>query len=214
MPKSSLNRYDIKSLVEGIPLRYSYQSNENTPVWILIGLNVLVFIFGYVVPGLDSSLALQLASFYRQPWSILTSMFVHAGIFHILSNMLALFFFGTFLVQLLGSNRFLIVYFAGGIAGNLLFLLFAYLGITIDIYTAVVGASGAIYALGGVLVVLTPKLRVYFFGLIPVPLWVAIIVGFLIIFPGVAWQAHLGGLIAGLLFGLYFRQQNSRYRIR
>ena len=194
-------------------MRYSYQSTENTPVWVIIGINILIFILGYIVPSLDNNLVLSLINFAQQPWTILTSIFVHADIIHILTNMLTLFFFGTFLIQLVGAGRFLTVYFIGGIVGNLFFLLFAYLGIFADAYTGVVGASGAIFALGGTLAVLTPRTRVYFFGLIPLPLWVAIVIGFLIILPGVAWQAHLGGLVTGLLAGWYFRQQARRYRI-
>ena len=195
-------------------MRYSYQSTENTPVWVLIGLNILVFIFGYVIPSLDINLALSLNTFAQRPWAIVTSMFVHNGIWHIFGNMLTLFFFGNFLIRLIGAGRFLLVYFIGGIVGNLFFLLFAYLGIAVSPSDFIVGASGAVFALGGTLAVLTPKLRVYFFGLVPLPLWVAIVIGLIIILPGVAWQAHLGGAVAGALAGLYFRRQDLRYRIR
>ena len=199
-------------------MRYSYGSSENTPIWVLIGINIIVFILGYIIADLNYNLALQLSSFSLRPWTIVTAMFVHDGFFHIFLNMLTLFFFGTFLIQMVGTGRFLIVYIVGGIVGNLLFLLFAYLGIAADMYTFLVGSSGAIFALGGTLVVLVPKVRVYLYGLVPVPLWVAIILGFLIVFlpffSGVAWQAHLGGLITGLAAGLYFRSENLRYRIR
>jgi membrane associated rhomboid family serine protease len=199
-------------------MRYSYGSSENTPIWVIIGINIVVFILEFIVPSLVDNLALQLGTFSQQPWTIVTSMFVHSpyDITHILFNMIALFFFGTFLVQLVGSSRFLIVYFIAGIVGNLVYLLFVYLRITPDF--GVIGASGAIFGLGGVLVVLAPRLRVYIFGLIPVPLWIAVIGGFLIVFlpffSGVAWQAHLGGLATGLLAGLYFRNEAKRYRIR
>jgi uncharacterized protein len=134
-------------------------------------------------------------------------MFVHADFWHILFNMIALYFFGIFLLQLVGTARFLIVYLVGGIVGNLLFLLFANYGIGASRFDYVVGASGAIYALGGALAVIMPTLRVYVFGIIPMPLWVAIIIGFLIIIPSVAWQAHLGGLVIGLIAGYYFRRK-------
>lgn len=197
-------------------MRYSYQSSENTPVWIIIGINIIIFILEYIVPSLEVNLGLQLFSFSQHPWTIITSIFVHAGFFHILANMITLFFFGTFLVQLIGTSRFLIVYFVSGIVGNLVFLLFAYLGIAANPYTFVVGASGAIFGLGGTLVVLVPKLRVYIYGLLPVPLWIAVIGGFFIIafVPYVAWQAHLGGLVTGVIAGLYFRREAGRYRLR
>ena len=102
---------------------------------------------------------------------------------------------------------FLIVYFGGGILGNIAFILLA------PSFYIAIGASGAIFALGGVLAVMRPKLTVFVFPIpVPIPLWVAIIGGFLILtfFPGVAWQAHLGGLVFGLIAG-YFLKKRQRY---
>lgn len=76
-----------------------------------------------------------------------------------------------------------------------------------------VGASGAIYALGGLLLVMRPNARVVTFPIpVPMPLWIAILVGFLIVtfLPGVAWEAHLGGLLYGAAMGLYFRRREFR----
>ena len=198
-------------------MRYTYQTSQQTPIWILIAVNFLIFILGYIIPRLDYYLALQLISFPEQPWSIITSIFVHAGFTHILFNMITLFFFGTFLLQLVGSGKFLLVYFLGGIVGNALFLLSAYLNLGASAYSIVVGASGAIYGLGGALAALRPKVRVFVFPIpAPLPLWIAVIGGFLIIsfLPGIAWQAHLGGIIVGLIAGYIFRRQERRYYIR
>jgi membrane associated rhomboid family serine protease len=190
----------------------SYQRNQQTPVWVLIGINFLIFIFTSLNSRFGNDMALSLSSLQSQPWTIITSMFVHASISHIIFNMLALYFFGMFLVQLVGMGRFLLVYLAGGLAGNLVYLLFANYGIFASPNDWVVGASGAIYAIGGALAVLRPTQRVYLFFAIPMPLWVAIVIGFLIITPGVAWQAHLGGLVFGGLAGLYFRWQYNKSR--
>jgi membrane associated rhomboid family serine protease len=203
-------------------LRYSYQTSRQTPIWILIGVNFLIFILGYVIPRFDSNpgsyLALQLHSLPLQPWSIFTSMFVHGGFSHIFFNMLTLFFFGTFLLQLISTGKFLLVYFIGGIVGNLLFLLAAYLNIGVNEYSIVVGASGAIYGIGGALVAMRPKVKVFVFPIpVPMQLWIAIIGGFLLTFfaYGIAWQAHLGGILAGLIAGFIFRRQERHrsYRI-
>jgi membrane associated rhomboid family serine protease len=146
------------------------------------------------------------ATFLDQPWTLLTSMFIHNGIWHILANMITLYFFGSYLNRLLGTGRFLIVYLAGGIAAGLVFILFTS-------YEVAVGASGAIFALGGVLAVMRPKLRVVVFPIpVPMPLWVAII-GIFVVFsflPGVAWQAHLGGLAIGLVAGYFLRKRERR----
>ena len=81
-------------------------------------------------------------------------------------------------------------------------------------FALVVGASGAVFALGGTLAVLTPKLRVIVFPIpVPMPLWVAVIGGFVVMsfFPNVAWQGHLGGLVFGLIAGYFFRRRERRF---
>jgi len=186
-------------------MRYQYRGS--TPVWTLIVINILVFIVTTIRPSIGYYLAFTKPILDSNYWTILTAMFVHANIFHILFNMLTLYFFGILCLQLIDAKRFLVVYFIGGIFGNILFLL---IGPT---YSAVVGASGAIFAIGGVLVMMRPTLRVYLYFLVPMPLWVGIIIGFLLtaFSGGVAWQAHLGGLIVGLIAGLFFRQRERRW---
>ena len=179
------------------------------PVWIFIGINLLFFIATLIdLNRLIVLFGLSPSSFLQQPWTIITNLFIHAGFFHIFANMLTLFFFGTYLLRLLGEGRFLIVYFGGGILGNILFLLLAHPS------SIAVGASGAVFALGGALTVMRPQLRVFIFPIpIPIPLWVAVIGGFLIVsfLPSIAWQAHLGGLIFGLITGYVFRRRGSQY---
>jgi membrane associated rhomboid family serine protease len=189
-------------------MRLNYK--DTSAVWILIGVNFFVFILTLFSQEFRQFLTLYSEPFLgNQYWKIITAMFVHAGFFHILFNMLTLLFFGMFCIQLIETKWFLIVYFVGGIVGNILFLLLA------PPYYSVVGASGAIYALGGVLAVMRPNLKVYLYFVIPLPLWVVIIFGFLItaLDVSVAWQAHLGGLIVGLIAGYFFRRK-ERSRLR
>jgi len=121
--------------------------------------------------------------------------------------MLVLFFFGNFLIGLVGNTGFLIVYFLGGVAGNLLFMLFNVP------YSLVIGASGAIFAVEGALVILRPRLPVIIFPIpVTIPLWVSVIGAFLLTFIAsgrIAWEAHLGGLVFGLLAGLFFRYRET-----
>ena len=177
----------------------------------LVVMNVGVALWFALIPLSSKEVMLyDLALIPEQfnPVALLTSMFMHAGFWHLFANMLTLFFFGSYFYQLVGTGRFLAVYFGGGILGNILYLL---LGEPISI---MVGASGAVFALGGALAIMRPKLRVFIFPIpIPMPLWVAVIGGFLIIsfFPNVAWQAHLGGLIFGLIAGYFFRRRERRF---
>ena len=186
-------------------VRYqSYQSFGLSPILVLVIVNFLVFIATMIVGELVFLLGLQPAGFLSRPWTILTSMFVHGGFWHIFANMLTLYFFGSSLSRLVGNTKFLIVYFAGGILGGILFILLA------SPFSVAVGASGAVFALAGALVVMRPKLPVIIFPIpAPIPLWVAVIGGFLILsfLPHIAWQAHLGGLVLGLIAGYIFRKR-------
>jgi membrane associated rhomboid family serine protease len=187
-----------------------------TPLWVLISVNVLIFIATSVASGsflgLSQSVIQQIGisriTFTSQPWTIVSAMFVHDGIYHILFNMIALYFYSMYVLTLVGEARFFLVYFIGGLIGNALFLLLA------GPYSVAVGASGAIFALGGTLVMLAPRLKVIIFPVpIPMDLWIAIIIFALIsLSPGVAWQAHAGGLITGLAAGYIFKLQTRRRR--
>jgi len=187
-------------------MRYQYRSS--TPVWTLIAINIFMFITTTIRPDTVYYLAFTKPILGSNYWTIVTAMFIHANIYHILFNMLILYFFATLCLQLIGTKWFFLAYFLGGIFGNILFLLIG------PVYSAVVGASGAIFAIGGVLVMMRPNLRVYLYFLVPMPLWVGIIIGFLLtaFSTGVAWQAHLGGLIVGLIAGFFFRWRELRLR--
>ena len=189
-------------------MRYrTYQSFKLSPVLVLIALNFLLFIATAIFPQLIFLLGLQPASFLHQPWTIVTNLFIHGGLWHIIANMLTLYFFGTYLSRLIGEPKLLTVYFGGGILGNILFILLG------PPFSIAVGASGAIFALGGALTMMRPKLRVFIIPIpVPIPLWVAVIGGFLILsfLPFIAWQAHLGGLVFGLITGYFFRKR-ERY---
>jgi membrane associated rhomboid family serine protease len=186
----------------------TYRNFSLNALWFLITVNVLVFMITLVDRDAVYSLfGLTPGDFLQQPWTIVTNLFVHGGFGHIMCNMISLYFLGSFLIRLIGEERFLIVYFLGGIAGNILFTLLA------PSFTMGIGASGAIFALGGALAIIAPRLPVFMFFIpTPVPLWVAIIIFLLISFmPGIAWQAHLGGLLLGLGAGYYFKRKRAYF---
>jgi len=178
-----------------------------SPVLIIIAVNLLIFLIIVIFSQLIYVLGLSPTTFLGRPWTLVTSMFVHAGFGHIFGNMLTLFFFGTYLTRLVGNNKFLFVYLVGGILGNILYLLLA------PPLSIAVGASGAVYAVAGVLAMMRPKLKVFLYFFIPMPLWVVVLVFFVIwsFFPGVAWQAHLGGLALGLTAGYFYRKRERPF---
>jgi len=181
-----------------------YQSRYVSAVLLLIGVNLLLFIATMIHNDLIFLLGLYPAGLIERPWTMVTNLFIHGGIGHIIANMLTLYFFGTYLARLIGEKKFLIIYFLGGILGNIFYIFLS------SPFTIAIGASGAVFALGGVLTAMTPKLRVFVFPIpVPIPLWAAVIGGFIIIslFPHVAWQAHLGGLVTGLIAGLILRKR-------
>jgi len=190
-------------------MRYrSYSDFHVNSVWIILAINIVLFLAILAVPKLVVFLGLQPASVLRSPWTLITSMFVHGSFWHVIANMLTLYFFGTYLLMLVGEGRFLLTYFGGGILGNILFLFLA------SPFSIGIGASGAVYSLGGALMVMRPTLKVYVFPIpVPIPLWAAVIGGFLIIsfLPHIAWQVHLGGLVFGLIAGYFFRRRERRY---
>jgi membrane associated rhomboid family serine protease len=198
-----------------------YGGSNLTPVLAIIIAN-LVFLVAVLISGQGTyrfgeyglitsdrfTYYLGLIPYYftNRPWTIVTNMFIHAGFWHLFGNMITLYFFGTFICRLVGNGRFLLVYFVGGVVGNALYLL---LGQSLSL---AIGASGAVYAIAGALVVMTPKLPVRLYFVIPVPLWVVVLIFFVLwsFIPGVAWQAHVGGLAAGLIAGFFFRRR-TRY---
>jgi membrane associated rhomboid family serine protease len=198
-----------------------YRTPNPTGVLIVIFVNVLVFIATSLKSDLIYDLHLVPADFTSEPWTIATSFFVHADLWHILGNMVTLYFFGTYLTTLVGEKKFLAIYFLGGLLGGVFYMVVALYAPWGEPDIGVIGASGAVFAIGGALAVLRPNLKVLLFFVIPMPLWVAVIGGFALltlisIYAGlsIAWEAHLGGLVVGLIAGFLFsrrKRERDRY---
>ncbi|MFO7772521.1 MAG: rhomboid family intramembrane serine protease [Dehalococcoidia bacterium] len=177
-------------------------------LWFLIALNVSLFLITSLRPDTIYLLGLTPALLPDQPWTIISSMFVHGGLWHIMFNMIALYFLGSFLIRAVGERNFLAVFFLGGLAGNILFILLA------NPFSTGVGASGAIYALAGALAIIAPRVPVFIMFIpIPVPLWIAVIILLFLsfVFSGIAWQAHVGGLFLGLIAGFIIKKRRRVY---
>jgi len=159
-------------------------------------------------------------------WAIFTNMFLHGSIFHIAANMLSLIFVGSFLEKLIGKKKFTLIYLISGIIASLFFV-FLSLGFGSTTLGArifgspdalAVGASGAIFGLAGVLMILTPKVKVYvMFIPIAMPLWLGMLImllGLWIISASIGLpvgnSAHFGGLVSGLIYGIYLRRKYKK----
>lgn len=176
------------------------RSTSTVPVvtYAIIGLCVLVYVL-QILPGSPVTQALL---YYPpltrlEPWRMITALFVHSqgSIFHLLFNMYSLFIFGPILERMLGKVRFLALYLLSGLGGSVAVLLLAPL-------TPVVGASGAIFGLLGAFFVIQRRLGGSNIQLLVV-IGLNLVIGFI---PGfnIAWQAHVGGLVAGAAVALVF----------
>jgi membrane associated rhomboid family serine protease len=165
-------------------------------------------------------------------WTWVTSIFSHdpLGFSHIILNSIVLYFFGPIVEQRIGSKKFAGLFLVSGALAGLaqvgatLFMNPDVLGVPLALVpqsgSAVLGASGAIAALMGVLTVLNPNLRIYLYFVIPMPLWLAtmLFAGYSIFASGfggigaggVAQFAHLAGLFIGLLYGVKLKREGKR----
>ena len=147
-------------------------------------------------------------------WTILTSMFMHGGLFHLFANMFSLFFIGSLVERIIGPKRYILFYLLSGIFASILFVLLSLI-FKSDFNTFAVGASGALFGLIGFLMLITPNLPV-FVMFIPIPikmkyaapgilvvLWLVSIAGNI----PIGNTAHLGGLVAGIIYALYIRKK-------
>ncbi len=222
-----------------IPIRDELRT-RTTPVvnYLLIALNVIVFIFMALTPSQSESIVQQYAMIPARVTShldfgdvvdIFTSMFMHAGLAHIAGNMLYLWIFGDNVEDAMGHGRYLFFYLLGGVIASVTHIL---TNPSSSIPT--VGASGAIAAVLGAYLILYPGSRVvtliplgFFLRLTAVPAVIVLGLWFLLQFVeglitlgstadvgGVAVWAHIGGFMAGIILAkLLARRQESSYYI-
>lgn len=160
----------------------------------LIALCILVALVQYVRPHTVVDLFFYPPVAYLQPWRFITSAFLHSGIMHILFNLYALILLGLQLEPYLGKARFLTLYLASAVAGNLAVI--GYGALVDDLNVGVVGASGAIFGLFGAMLVVSRAHGINTSGLS-----VVLLINFALVFvmPNISWQSHLGGFVIGAL---------------
>lgn len=176
----------------------------------LAAVCIVVFILQALFPFITESFALVSAEVLARPWIILTHIFLHGSMEHLLYNMFALALFGSILEKIISSKSFLILFFVSGLSAGIGSAIF---------YPASIGASGAIFGILGCLTVLRPRMTVWV-GMVPMPLAFAAVVwaaGDLIgmFAPSqIANAAHLFGLGFGLIVGLKMRKRFGEIKIK
>jgi membrane associated rhomboid family serine protease len=207
-------------------------SSFSVTAWIII-LNIFFFvvvsIFGFILgEKVYDYIAIYPAHIItgKYLWTLITHMFMHGNIFHLFINMFVLFSLGGLCEKIIGRKRYFWFYIVSGVFAGLLSAMLAGFygyGFFAKIFGApniyMVGASGAIFAVAGLFVVLLPKIRfsiifLPFFslpGYIMVPLilfitWLASVAGDL----PIGNVAHFGGFFSGLVYGLYLRSKYKR----
>lgn len=194
-----------------------YNSEKYKPTYILIVINLLVYIYTSVAGGNFLETAPGLIYQYGQVgvfvlydgayYQLLTSMFVHASIVHIAGNMIFLLVFGLRGEEMFSLPEYLSVYLLGGLFGNVLSLFF----LPLDVPS--VGASGAIFALFGAVIIHARRA-------VGQSVIGALIYGFFLLFlssaPNVNNLAHIGGLVVGLIIGYVLaarRKHGTQYKV-
>ena len=213
-----------------IPLRDNAAPRRLTPAnTILIAMNLAAFIyelslgprvvdfvgrFAMVPAEVTNSLSMRsLAAAVRPAMTIITSMFLHGGVWHVVGNMLYLFIFGAAVEYRMGASRYATFYFASGIAAALATVLIAP-----ESRVPVIGASGAIAGVLGAYFIFYPRGRILtilpifvFVQIVEIPAVIYLLLWFAIqlyagiaagqqgaSMGGVAWWAHVGGFLFGM----------------
>ncbi|MFT4309789.1 MAG: rhomboid family intramembrane serine protease [Candidatus Woesearchaeota archaeon] len=176
-------------------------------LWIAL---VILVVFGLQQYYGTEPFVLDQRIMFEEPYRIITSIFAHSTISHLMGNLFSLLLFGLILEGRIGPKNTLMIFILSGIGINLL--------LPVMPYTRVLGASGAIFAIMGTLIVLRPMMTI-FMGFVPMPMIIAGIIWVVqdllgILYPtNIANIAHLIGLLLGVIAGLYLRTTGLGDRI-
>jgi membrane associated rhomboid family serine protease len=179
----------------------------------LLFANVAVFFAQSAFPYIGMYGAFYPRLFLYQPWTIVTYMFLHGGLMHLLFNMLSLFFFGPRVEQVMGSRRFTTMYFIAGISGALL-------SFALSPRNPIVGASAGVFGVMLAFAHYWPDQIIMIWGIIPVPARLLVILTTIMAFwmgfggarDGIAHFAHLGGYAGAWVYLLIMDRSRKAFR--
>jgi membrane associated rhomboid family serine protease len=168
----------------------------------LLIANLVMFVLQHLIPTLTFALA-AIPALWWQPWRYITFQFLHGDLFHILFNMIGLYFLGMYLERAWGTRRFLVFYLVCGVISGLTHVALTYL-FHQSPNNYLIGASGGVYAVIAACAILFPNIQLILM-FFPVPIRFAALLFFLIAFlsilsgdgGGISHAAHFGGMVAG-----------------
>lgn len=185
--------------------------------WVLRLLlaNGAVYLLQMTAPQIISAFVFVPALMLVRPWTLVTYMFLHGGLGHIFFNMLAMFFFGQRVELRLGGRNFLLLYFASGVMGALLSVVFSP-------NVAIIGASGGVFGVMLAFARYWPRDQILIWGIFPVEArWlvggmtvISLFFGFSGGGGGVAHFAHLGGFLGGWIALKIFETRSPARRFQ
>lgn len=178
----------------------------------LLVANVAMYLVTTAYPGIVSALMLVPVLIPVRPWTVVTYMFLHAGLWHLVFNMLALYFFGPRVEARIGTRQFFGLYGVSGLVGAVTSL--------ITPSAAIVGASAAIFGVMLAYARYWPRDLILVWFVVPIQArWFVIGMTVLSLYagfggaqPGVAHFAHLGGFLGGWLYLRWFEYRSGRAR--
>ncbi len=179
--------------------------NKYYALWFSLAI-FIIFIMQTLFPAITDLFKLTSLLVLTKPWTLLTAIFLHGSITHLLYNLFALALFGTILEHNIGSKRFLYVFFVSGLFASIA---------SVPFYNSVLGASGAIFGVIGTLTILKPKMVIWMYGM-PMPMFLAAIIWAVIDILGIfapgntANMAHLAGLFSGFVIAFLIRKKQLK----
>ncbi len=179
----------------------------------LLIANIGAFFLQTMSPLLANFLVFVPAYTLVRPWTVITYMFLHGGLMHLLFNMLGLYFFGPQVEAMIGSKRFTILYFLSGLTGAAASFIFSFA-------SPIIGASAGVFGVMMGFAHFWPHTPIHIWGIIPVPARLLVIITTVIAVysgytgrgGGVAHFAHLGGYAGAFLYLKWLDRQRGSFK--
>lgn len=195
------NEINEKNRVEAIKNDDVFSPKKIIATYVIIGILIVIYLYGLFTRSSDNLINMfavygPFIRKYHEYYRLITGAFLHADIFHLLSNCYALYIIGSQVENFYGKKKFLLIYFYSALTGSLL-------SVTLS-NNASIGASGAIFGLMGAILYFGYYYRVYIGAtwkqkILPV-IALNLIIGFVV--PGIDYFGHIGGLIGGVLISM------------